>query len=629
MNSIPEKSPKNRRFQQKRRRHNACQFGAGFVFIATTLSSGVALALTDSEKQQQFNQIDEGFRLFTAETFGGNGRTCSTCHIPKENYNIFPSSIKNMTDAQKALVFGSNVPGLENIDLINSHALFNISGNALTHRADELDLFGTADHTGPVFRSSMRIAAAEITATNASANFPGSPLLPSLCSQGAAAGLLKQLGWSGDAPPGSTVDDDDCHTHHGNFDSLADGSIRAFANGAIAQHNTKSLNRVAGLDFRFATATEADALGAFQSWLGRRPLSEAENAAQGTTGRIEFDITLLNFVDDRIDLGRDHYAAPAEFTRNPAAGALISVSAPTASSGAGCNACHTNGGANTGILGVSGGVGGLPNRGQNTNINTDVEHGSDDIAVEVFGPGFVLPHDEGASDSFGPRPAAGPAFEDSFNIQSVIEAPNKKAWFHNHRVLDNFENAVAFYITQDFRRTDDSDPNGDGNNGDFTGFVGTDLLGAAFTSDEVMKFGNAIKGLGAISFPNGDGIEHVGAFLRALSAYYSLRDCERLVAEMKERIEVAERLKGKVKIDVPREHAKFALADAQNVISGAKLTPVPYADLIAVLKAIDKNINNVQPLLAKKKNTDAKTLLDSIGTSLKAARESIAVTPAT
>lgn len=139
-----------------------------------------------------------------------------------------------------------------------------------------------------------------------------------------------------------------------------------------------------------------------------------------------------------------------------------------------------------------------------------------------------------------------------------------------------------------------------------------------------MKFGNSSKGLGSISFPNGDGIEHIGAFLRSLGAYYSLRDCERLVAEMKERIEVAERLKKRIKIDVPSDHARFALADAQKVLNGAKLSPIPYANVVTVLKEIDKNISKVKLLLAKRKNTDAKNLLVSIGDSLKAACESIA-----
>ena len=77
----------------------------------------------------------------------------------------------------------------------------------------------------------------------------------------------------------------------------------------------------------------------------------------------------------------------------------------------------------------------------NININTDVEKGSDD-AMFVNAVTRAVPHDEGGSDSFppagGPPPGA-PAFEEAFNVQSIIEAPQKKAWFHNHRVLNDFE----------------------------------------------------------------------------------------------------------------------------------------------------------------------------------------------
>ena len=46
---------------------------------------------------EQAGLIDEGFRLFTQETFGGNGRTCGTCHVPSEGYNIFPRPSRSST----------------------------------------------------------------------------------------------------------------------------------------------------------------------------------------------------------------------------------------------------------------------------------------------------------------------------------------------------------------------------------------------------------------------------------------------------------------------------------------------------------------------------------------------------
>ena len=82
------------------RRHRGIQAGAaGALFVTAALASGVATAGVGPT----FEQIDEGFQLFTEETFGGNGRTCSTCHIPEVNYNIFPDTIKKMSKAERDL----------------------------------------------------------------------------------------------------------------------------------------------------------------------------------------------------------------------------------------------------------------------------------------------------------------------------------------------------------------------------------------------------------------------------------------------------------------------------------------------------------------------------------------------
>src|SRR5262245_31500376 len=38
-------------------------------------------------------QIAEGRRLFPEETFGGNGRTCATCHVAALNFRLTPANI--------------------------------------------------------------------------------------------------------------------------------------------------------------------------------------------------------------------------------------------------------------------------------------------------------------------------------------------------------------------------------------------------------------------------------------------------------------------------------------------------------------------------------------------------------
>lgn len=523
----------------------------------------------------EFDCIDEGFRVFTKETFEGNGRTCATCHIPSENYNIFPSTIKKLSRREKKLVFAPHVPGLENPTLIKKLALFNIAGDEASNAGDASTFDGDGDpetadplgHHFPVFRSTMTVQGLAVTSKNDAATFPGTPLFPIECSQGDGAALprvaneLPQLGWSGDGAPGTKNGalDDRCRSHHGNVDVNADGTVRAFANGAIAQHNPKSLARIAKTtacpelsvdepwrrcrepyDFRFATNDELDAMAAFQNWLGRRALSE-EESARNTGGdnpsgdQTEFDVTLLDFKDPRVNAGRDFYLGPAkEAGANPDA---------NPNWGAGCNLCHTNGGAHFNFFGGA---------AINHNFNSEVELGSDDIGLELLG--VALPEDEGAATSFsltGLPPGSNNFFQGAFNVQSLIEAPQKKAWFHNHRVVDDLEEAVAFYGGEDFTM-----PNGN--------------PAIAFTRLEDMKFGNASGLPGTVAFPDGDGVEHLGAFLRALSAYYKLRDCERLVEETMARAEAGASTR------LPALHCRFNLSGAARALAGSKLKSRPF-----------------------------------------------------
>ena len=61
------------------------------LFISSGLigTSAVAQSITAEEAAL----IDEGFRVFTEETFEGNGRTCGTCHVPETQYTIGPDDI--------------------------------------------------------------------------------------------------------------------------------------------------------------------------------------------------------------------------------------------------------------------------------------------------------------------------------------------------------------------------------------------------------------------------------------------------------------------------------------------------------------------------------------------------------
>jgi len=238
------------------------------------------------------------------------------------------------------------VKGLENPTLVKERALFNVEG--FEAEDDALDCDDEMECHGPVFRGSMFIAALDITAPVACIP-PGNP--PGSCNAPPppAVGIAK-IGWSANGSPAGNF-------HHGFADDDADGSIRAFATGAIAQHFTKSLDRVPGVDFRRATPDELDAMDALQRWLGRRE---------------EFDIGLMTFVDPIADDGRELYMT----------------------NGASCNTCHVNGGANFSTS--------IPNPdihiSQHTDVNSEAER-----LTEVTG--VFIPEDEGIfADPPPPRP---------------------------------------------------------------------------------------------------------------------------------------------------------------------------------------------------------------------------------
>jgi mono/diheme cytochrome c family protein len=173
-----------------------------------------------------------------------------------------------------------------------------------------------------------------------------------------------RTGWSGDGAPG-------------------DRSLRSFAVGAVIQHFTKTLDRVAGVDFRLPTDAELDALEAFQLSLGREQDPVLPLALKGTVARRGQEI----FLDDA--LGK-------------------------------CNRCHANAGANAGF----GNLG-------NANFDTGVENLPDQPAR--LG-GKQVPRDDGL----------GTPGDGTFNTPPLVEAADSGPFFHNNAV-ETIEGAVAFY----------------------------------------------------------------------------------------------------------------------------------------------------------------------------------------
>ncbi len=195
-------------------------------------------------------------------------------------------------------------------------------------------------------------------------NMRGVPhVLAQRTSIASAAG--PRTGWAGDGAP------DD-----GSDSPPLDGSLRAFAIGAVKQHFTKTLSRKEGADFRFPTEHELDALEAFQLSLGRQKDLVLPLTLKGTVAK----------------LGQDVFLSPVSGK---------------------CFACHSNAGANGDptIFGAAG----------NLNFDTGVEDLPDqpaDLTDEKMPP----------DDGFG-NPG-----NDTFNTPSLVEAADTGPFFHNNAV---------------------------------------------------------------------------------------------------------------------------------------------------------------------------------------------------
>ncbi len=183
--------------------------------------------------------VARGAALFFNETFGGNGRTCATCHPAENNFTLDPAFIATLPPNDPLFVaeFNPALAQLENSGLLRQFAL-------ITENVDGFDKPG-------VFR--------------------GVPHTLALSTSVASAGGPR-TGWSGDGSP--------------------DGSLRGFSIGAIIQHFPRTLNRVPGVDFRLPTEAELDALEAFQLSLGRQADLSLPLPLKGSTAKLGQEVFL-------------------------------------------------------------------------------------------------------------------------------------------------------------------------------------------------------------------------------------------------------------------------------------------------------------------------------------------------
>jgi mono/diheme cytochrome c family protein len=315
--------------------------------VAGVLLVGVA-ALAACQTQPldpQAALVAKGRVLFFTETFNGNGRTCGSCHREENNFTIDPVFIATLPK-NDALFVAEFDPALkenfENPRLMREFGLI----------LENLDGFGDLTN-----RFTMR-GVPHVLALRTSVASPQGP----------------RTGWSGDGAP-------------------ADGSLRSFATGAVIQHFTRTLNRVAGVDFRLPTEGELDALEAFQLSLGRQSNLQLPLPLKGTVAKRGQEI----FLND--GLGK-------------------------------CNICHRNAGANATLGGNDAG---------NANFNTGVEDLPDQPARLT---GERVPRDDGLG-----TPGNG-----TFNTPPLVEAADTGPFFHNN-AIQTIEGAVAFYNGQAFNNS--------------------------------------------------------------------------------------------------------------------------------------------------------------------------------
>lgn len=289
----------------------------------------------------------QGEELFFRETFSGNGRTCGSCHRAEDNFAISPAFIATLPAGDGLFVAETN-PDLgqnfENPELMRKFALILENQDGFDDLPDRFNMRGVP-HT-LALRTSI------------------------------ASRLGSQTGWSGDGAPG-------------------DGSLRSFAVGAVIQHFSKTLNRVADVDFRLPTDEELNALEAFQLSLGRQQDLSLPLPLKGDIERRGQEIFL-----DRT-LGK-------------------------------CNACHFNAGANADPAIFGPGAG-------NLRFNTGVEALPDQ-------PADLTGAKNPADDGFG-NPGNG-----EFNTPPLVESADTGPFFHNNSV-ETIEGAVAFYNGDAFTRS--------------------------------------------------------------------------------------------------------------------------------------------------------------------------------
>ena len=663
---------------ETRARHDGWRIPAAGAILAFILSVALASTAAAQLTPAQANLILQGFQVFNTQTFNGNGRTCTTCHIPEDDYTISPADIAGLAKPAHDVALGGTNATLENQTLVDTFGLFNISNT--TPGAP-----GTGDTPAGPFRASMQLSGLALTTLNDCPNatlisnateatdvtdssqqtaqittvgppifpfevgepididgvsingfiaapggggfFPGyngigvfqisavinpttfqyksfgapvaNPLLgdgsggavdallavngapvpgAGVCSSSALQNLATfpvntgtrsiELGWAGDGAP----NDDTLFTPSGTTDFNCKAAVdaananprnltavlEAFATGAVRHHFALTNYRVPGVDFRCPTPTELTELAQFQEYLGRQfpsgtPLEFALKAGTKFPGtQVSWSQPVITFNDAAAELGKTIFLDP----------------------NAGCQFCHFNGGASLSASDIRTEPFGnpplpFPGRNEDEQQNVDL---LTSFTFEVPSIGMTLTGglDGQTPVTIGPDPGDGSPIEGTFvgnpnvffpattvipifNVQSIIEAPRKRSFFHNG-AFNTLEDAISFYFTDAFVAdldsaafTNNSAPPSGTPLPNALGIPNPPGLPRATGNPEANPSGGAALALETLAqeyfscntfTPDAltsqcgqDVLNHIGFFLRALNVVYSIADCERLMLD--------------------------------------------------------------------------------------------------
>jgi cytochrome c peroxidase len=251
------------------------------VSVSLSLASHSRAALTPEE--------EEGRRIFTEETFGGNGRTCASCHVPTQNLRLTPANVQQrfatLAQTFDPLFIAESTMNLNTLTL-NSVTTFpdgailtgksssnaTVRAKVLARKNDVTYLVyggispafgpGTSVTDGANTAGVVQIVTGDLDQLESPAKMRGASKSPAF-PQGRALILENPDGFDQPAVFRKVP-------HLQNLGGTSPfgfnneiGSLEPFTIQAIRQHFPRSMARVEGVDFRLPTEEEQIALTAF------------------------------------------------------------------------------------------------------------------------------------------------------------------------------------------------------------------------------------------------------------------------------------------------------------------------------------------------------------------------------